>query len=516
MGLGWRVRDPKDGGKIVSKQDCLSFLRALVDQLQGELADHLRLFDRAALLKALLINYESASHSRDQWHKTAAAVLALREDKAAAMDRMSRHEFKLNGTLLATRNLVEMVICESPLGKGGMPGELDLALMLAKSALVFHLSGWSDLIHWDLLEPELVVRPLGDVHARHDFVETIMEPFGKVSNAHRYTASIKSYAKSLVGVTAQADSKEGGISSVFLEAWQEEFGVSLDAYRRFVDALENYGIERRQMLFVLSRSALVELADAPDAGLAIIKSLELTSRPAWHVPPEGYSWKDIAPSRFKRRLGLLRRPLIQFESGDDPRYLVDPALVREGFGTMVGNYYEGTYADDHLGPAMLRYAGIARERDGAKFNERVASRMEELGWQVEREITLKKVLRKGFDRDYGDIDVLAWKAESGRVLIMECKDLQFKKTYGEIAEQLSDYRGLASPDGRRRDSLRKHLDRMALLREHSVELGRFLGVDSMGKLESHLVFSHPVPMMFSKTLSRDVAATHTYDSLAHV
>ena len=514
--LGWRVRDPKDGGKIVGKQNCLSFLRALGDQLQGELADYLRLFDRQALLKALLINYESASHSRDRWHKTAAAVLALSEDKTVAMDRMSKHEFKLNGVLQSTRNLIEMVICESPLGKGGMPGELDVALMLAKSALIFHLSGWSSLIYWDLLKPELMIRPLGDVHAHDDFMDTIMEPFGKVNSAHRYASSIKSYAKSLGSATYLADSKDSGVSSVFLEAWQEEFGVPLDVYRRFVDALENYGIEHGQMLYVLSGSALVKLADTPDAGLVIIKSLELTSRPVWHVPPEGYSWNDIAPSRFRRRLGLLRRPLIQIESGDDPRYLVDPALVREGFGTMVGNYYEGTYADDHLGPAMLKYAGFARDRDGAEFNERVASRMEELGWQVEREITLKKVLRKGLDRDYGDIDVLAWKAESGRVLIMECKDLQFKKTYGEIAEQLSDYRGGVTADGRKRDSLRKHLDRIALLREHPVELVRFLGLDSISKLESHLVFSHPVPMMFSKTLNKDVTATHTYDSLNQV
>lgn len=516
LGLGWRVRDPKDGGKILGKQDCLSFLRALVDQLQGELADHLKLFDREALLKALLINYESVNHSRDLWHKTAAAILALREDKAAAMDQMSEHEFKLNGTLQATRNLLEMALCESPPGKGSMPGELDLALMLAKSAHVFHLSGWSDLIHWELLEPELMVRPLGDVHARHDFIDTIMEPFGKVSSEYRYASSIKRYAKSLGGATFLADSRDSGASSAFLDAWQEEFGVPLDAYRRFVDALENHGIEHRKMLYILSRSALIELADSPDVGLDIVKSLELTPRPTWRVPPEGYAWKDIAPSRFRRRLGLLRRPLIQIETGDDPRYLVNPALVREGFGTMVGNYYEGAYADDHLGPAMLKYAGAARARDGTEFNERVACRMEELGWRVEREIKLTKVLCKGFDRDYGDIDVLAWSAESGRVLIMECKDLQFRKIYGEIAEQLSDYRGRTSADGKRRDSLRKHLDRMALLREHPVELVRFLGFGSMGKLESCLVFSHPVPMMFSNAFDGDVATTHTYDSLAQI
>lgn len=56
----------------------------------------------------------------------------------------------------------------------------------------------------------------------------------------------------------------------------------------------------------------------------------------------------------------------------------------------------------------------------------------ELGWQVAPEIKLTKILRMPLDRDYGDVDVLAWSPTKGRVLIIECKDLQFKKTYGKL------------------------------------------------------------------------------------
>jgi len=516
LGLGWRVRDPKEGDRLVGKQDCLSFLRSLIDQLLDELASFLKLFDRESLLTTLLINYESASFSRDRWHRTAAAILALREDKAAALDQMSKHEFKLNGVLQPTRNLVEMVLCESPLGKGERPGKLDLAWMLAQSSQIFHLSGWYDLIRWDVLEPSLAIRPLGDVHTNHDFMDMVIEPFSKASSEYRYSASINQYATSLGSVPLLEDSRESDISTEFLDAWQDEFGVSLDAYRRFLDALENYGIEHHKILFILPRSSLIALADTTDVGLAIVNSLELTPRPAWHMPPDGYAWKDIAPARFKRRLGLLRRPLIQLDSDDDPKYFIDPALIREGFSVMLRNYYAGEYSDDHLGPAMLKYAGAARARDGAEFNKRVATTMKELGWQIEREIKLTKILQKGLDRDYGDVDVLAWKPESGRILIMECKDLQFKKTYGEIAEQLSDYRGFATPDGKKRDSLRKHLDRVDVLRAHPVEVARFLHWDHVDKLESHLIFSHPVPMMFANALDRNVVAAHTYDSLGNI
>ncbi|WP_413769172.1 hypothetical protein, partial [Vibrio vulnificus] len=77
------------------------------------------------------------------------------------MDAMVRHEAKLNSALQPSRNLIEIALCESPLGRGIRPGNLDLSLLLAQAAQIFHLSGWSDLIHWDLLQPNLVIRPLG-------------------------------------------------------------------------------------------------------------------------------------------------------------------------------------------------------------------------------------------------------------------------------------------------------------------------------------------------------------------
>lgn len=429
---------------------------------------------------------------------------------------MARHESKLNGTLQSSRNLIEVVVCESSLGHGARPGDLDLSLLMAQAAQIFHLSGWSDLIYWDMLEPDLVIRPLGDVHARHDFLDTIMDPFGKASSTYRYTSSVKGYTKSLATASPTPVATSTDISRTFLASWETEFGVSLDAFRRFVDALEDVGIKEKKMIFVCSRLQLLPLADTPEVGAAIIDSLQLVTRPQWGILPEGYAWKDISPSRFRRRLGLLRRPLIMLKAGEDPLYLVDPALIREGFVSMFRNYYEGAYGDEHLGPSMRKYAGEARERDGAEFNQRVAEKMESLGWCVHQEIELTKILHKCLDRKYGDVDVLAYHPSSGRVLVIECKDLKFKKTYGEIAEQLSDYRGWASDDGKKRDSLRKHLDRLAVLRAHPDEVARFLKVNQEHVLESLLVFSHPVPMMFSGGLVKAAAKVHTYDTLESV
>jgi hypothetical protein len=105
-------------------------------------------------------------------------------------------------------------------------------------------------------------------------------------------------------------------------------------------------------------------------------------------------------------------------------------------------------------------------------------------------------LRRSLDRNYGDIDVLAWNTRLGRVLAIEYKDLQFHKTMGEVAEQLADFRGEISADGRP-DHLKRHLDRLDVLAIHKDPVRVALGMGTNMNIEGHLVFKTPVPMQFS-------------------
>jgi hypothetical protein len=100
------------------------------------------------------------------------------------------------------------------------------------------------------------------------------------------------------------------------------------------------------------------------------------------------------------------------------------------------------------------------------------------------------------DRDYGDIDTLAWDPASGRLMVIECKDLHFHKTLGEIAEQLSDFRGVVKSDGKR-DLLRKHLDRLDVLERNKDRISARLGLTSKIEIQGYIVFRNAVPMQFA-------------------
>ena len=511
VGLGWKVRHQSEGNVILGKVASCDYLNKLVRKLEDELCELLRSLDRLDVLCNLLLNYEVAAVSREHWHRTSAANLAFRADEALALGPMRDHDFKLNTIFHTSRVLVEMALCECPLTGGRRFGEVDHTSLMTLASQIYQLGGWSSLIHWGLMAPQVVIQAVGDVHVDHSIIDSVMTRFGSKTSEVRYKGSARSYAKNLdlPGITAEVT---GVVEPQFLDAWQHEFGAELDAFRQFADAVENRGIDLQEPVSRLRRSELAALANDATAGEAIVSALSLQTRPSWRQVPPGYAGRDIDSWRLRRRLSLLRRPILQVSNEVDPHMLVTPGLLREALSFTIGNYYYANYPDNHLGPAMQKYAGFARNRDGHDFNVKVKTKMAALGWEVLPEVALTKIFAAKLDRNYGDVDVLAWDPRCGRVLVMECKDLQFKKSYGEIAEQLMDYAGEVLPNGKG-DSLCKHLDRFDLLVARKAAVAKYLKLGNDCSIESHFVFSNPVPMLYAEGAILTSCELHIYAEL---
>ncbi|PIB92745.1 hypothetical protein [Caulobacter sp. FWC2] len=517
LGLGWRAHERSEGAWIRGKADAMRFLNRTVRLLEEELCADLRHFGREALIRALLYNHEAAAAEGQRWGRTAAAILALRKDKDAVRDVISKEVSERAEVSQTSRSLVELALCEAPL-EGRAPGALDLSRLMAKMGLILVASGWSGAIRWDVMEPTLKISPLGDVLAKLDFVEEILAPFARAFSDVSVDASVAKYAKNL----EEADitpAVEHLFEGKFTTALAEELGAPIDAYRQFVDWLENRAIDAGKAVLKMKKSQLLLApGDArgrlrPEHMPAILSTLTLTPRAGWRSPDNDIDPRDLEIWRFRRRLSVLRRPLLQIDDTDDPSFLISPGLARQGFGYTLGSFYDGSFPSWQLGKAMTSWAAVTADKRGKAFSVSIGELLTANGWQIaEPDLKITKLLRKGFERDHGDVDVLAWRPADRRVLIIECKDLQFKKNLGEIAEQLADFRGEMTQDGKR-DYLRKHLDRIELLDQHHAEIARFIGWDVVDKLESHLVFKNPVPMQFALDRLREQVTVSTAKTL---
>ena len=101
-----------------------------------------------------------------------------------------------------------------------------------------------------------------------------------------------------------------------------------------------------------------------------------------------------------------------------------------------------------------------------------------------------------------------------RVLIIECKDLEFAKTHGEIARQMFEFRGADDKKGRP-DRLKHHLQRFEVLVAQPERVGRYVGLQGPIRLELHLVFHNPVPMPLDPSEALRRVRVSVFSSLDH-
>lgn len=497
LNLGWSVRSRSKDPTILGKADCTAFLNAVVTHLQNDLLEMLKAYDRHQILAGLLRNHELAIDDRDRWNRTSSALIALHGRTPDTLARMIETEQSLNDVFQSTRILVEMAICESPLTGGAHPGRLDIALLMAKAKLLFEVGGWSDAVRWDVMKPELRVTPLGDIHASFDFFDEIIAPHANAFGEKLIERAISGYATNLEELRT-SESAATELEVGFLEAWTEQIGATIDEVRLFVGAVEQMGIEEDARVIRVKRDRFKSMrvddrAIEDDTAGRILAALTLAARANWRDTPPGFEERDRHPWRFRRQLSCLRRPILDWDPVGDT-FLVAPGMLFDSFAYTLSLYKSGDFPVSQLSPKMAAWRGIANGRRGTVFAEEVAEAMRANGWQAEIEVKVTKLLGRGFDKDHGDVDVLAWR--DGRVLAIECKDVQFRKTLGEMAEQLADFRGKIRPNGKR-DELRKHLDRMEIIKEHLSQVASYVGLPVVSTIESHLLFRNPVPMEFA-------------------
>ena len=515
LGLGWTARQRSEGAVIRGKSECVAFLNKLVRTLEEDLVASLGRFDRLQMLTAILENHEGAAREVSHWNRTAAAVLALHDDEAAVSAEILDREAKMNAVALASRILLEFAICACPETGGRAVGDLDLARLMSIAALIFHTGGDSDAIRWDAMEPTIRITPLGDVHANREFGDVIVDAFAKTTAGHRLKDAVESYADN---VLPQEDDPEPSVASEdegFDAAIVEAFGADRDVIASLLLHVEALAIEADSAVISLPRSRLLLAPDVPpgmqQALGSLIDTLTFESRATWRSVPDGYEARDIHAWRFRRRLTVLRKPFLEISAGADPELLFAPAMVREAVRYMLANYRRGDFNDSQLGSLMGHWKKRAADRRGKAFSELVASTLAANGWRTEPEVKMTKLLGRKLDRDYGDVDVLAWHEVTGRILLIECKDVQYRKTFGEVAEQLSDFRGELRSNGKP-DYLLRHLTRVQLATENAAVVQNYVGLGH-ANLESHLVFRNTVPMKFALDHLKSRVSVHTLDEL---
>lgn len=513
LGLGWHGL-PRPGGTVHGRDECTKVLNAITTAAEEMFCGHLRQFERHALVRRIVENHEASMIDKSRWERTSGAVLDLSANPQGSREEVYESILKANATGYASRIILEAALCECPVGTGFEVADFDLSNLMALAMMIHHLGGYSDAIRYEGMRPEVRISPAGEVQIDVTFFDSIVTPVGESFVGGQIDRSRRDYAELLHGpepfTEEEATSKT---DSRFAAAWQSEMGVSLADFRTALEALENRLVESGQAWEVLPRPTLLAyLSEHIDCAEQFVSSLELLPRNGWKSIPQPYSDQDRQPWRFRRRLSAARRPILRLEPSTESDVVVVPGMIRDAFSMQLHNFYYGQYDRSVLASKeMQSWREHIVAKESAAFEDRVVARLKKFGWQARRSETFAHILGRKMTHDRGDIDVLAWHAD-GRVMLLECKDLQFAKTSSEIAKQLYKFRGKADEKGRP-DLLAKHLKRIEFAKQNAAAFQSYLNLPEV-RIDGALVFAHTVPMSFAADRIGHTITLLTYDQLA--
>lgn len=496
LGLGWHGL-PRPGGTVHGRDECTKVLNAITTAAEKMFCGHLRQFERHALIRRVVENHEASIIGKSRWERTSSAVLDLSANPQEAHEEVSKSIQKANATGLASRIILEAALCECPVGAGFEVADFDLSNLMALAMMIHHLGGYSDAIRYEGMRPEIRISPAGEVQIDVSFFEAIVTPVGESFVTGQIDRSRRDYSELLHNPEPLTEEQATSRTDArFATAWEAEMGISLGNFRTALEALENRLFKTGKASEVLPRPALLQyLSKSVDCAEQFIASLEFLPRDGWKNVPPPYTDQDRQPWRFRRRLSVAQRPILRLEPSPSSDVVIAPGMIRDAFRIQLHNFYYGQYDLSSIASKEMRsWREYIVAKEAAEFEERVVTRLKQLGWQAKRSAKFPHILGRKLSEDPGDIDVLAWHSD-GRVMLLECKDLQFAKTSSEIAKQLYKFRGKTDEKGRP-DLLRKHLKRMELARENATAFQSHLQLLE-AKIDGALVFAHTVPMSFA-------------------
>jgi len=499
IGLAWTVRTPTSGQTVEGREECESFLHSVVDTVWQRIKEELKQIDRRSLVEKCFCNIESLETDNEQWKRTAQALLAVHEDRDDVVQAAHRRQLKRDRSRTSTRVLLEMGLSTCVLAGGKKLGNSEFDRLLADVVLLILTAHEADAVHFDLAKPQITLWANGEFALVDTSLESIVAPYQKGIFSDQFKSHAAGYADLYAGDRGRR-SPEDVFGLDFVRAFAAEYGISVGQVVTADAMLQDFAVARQTAVVTMTRHAFAELMTG-SAGLSeaeverLLASFASFPRERWDAAPKGYRDKDWYPWRFRRRLSVLSRPLVQLGITPEDEIMCASGFLHDALGYVVEGAFRGRFVPAYFGSSAMRsWIGHVKDRDGHEFNERVASKFREIGFQARSSVSMSEFNVPSELGDYGDLDVVAW-SEDGTVYLIECKNLRFAMTVGEVAEQLSRFRGEAG------DELAKHLRRCDWLSGHPDRLERVTGTELQGKAANPLLVLNTIaPMQFKEGL----------------
>lgn len=496
LGLAWGCLEQKGKSRTVEGDDAQQLLHCCVDELWHRIHKRLLILDRLSIIKLAMQNLEAIYRERQQWRLTARAMLAINETQENALPIAAGRERKRTIAAVSFRVLIEMAAASGNRGKGRSAGWAELDRLSALISTLLGLASHSDAIRGDLAPQMVSVTEAGRLYFDRQYVDIMLRPYSRHLFDREYLQNASNYEQYRRPATVHSEMLRS--NDEFSTAFKEEFDVSLEGLLEVVGALLDLAADEEELVVRFPRATLqrrvCRARGLPRNEVAnALRFLTLPSRNRWDSAPKGYSNADWYPWRFRRRLSISLAPLVALGNRSSDNIIFGANQLVVSVSYRLDGLENGYFPAKHFTTsAMQKYVGDTRRRNGHAFTLEVADLLTTLNWHVETNVEMSSL---GAPAELGDIDVVAWRRDSPRLYIIECKSLIPRGNTYEVVEELLAFKGKA------KDRLGRHVSRVQWLVDNTEALSRYhAGEGERLELSPLFVTNRAVPMRYINAL----------------
>jgi hypothetical protein len=504
---------------ITGKEKCQKFLQDTVTKIWERIEARLRAFDRASVVSGCFRALDEIARDEAHWNLTTRSIFALHDDQGEAKGVLRHRRSERSAANMGNRLLIETAqyACRS---EGGLPFTMaDHSSLLAEQTLLTEFAHHRDAIAYGFLKPEVKIYPNGEIEVDTEFYKQIFTRYLSHRSDIASERAADSYDKHFESPEPPSDQESTSIDKRIAdlnEAFKPEFGFSIEKLIEVMDMWRKFAIKANASGGQLTEEEMLGLLRhgcgfSASESNAFLARLTLPIRSQWdtELPPRCKK-EDVYPWRFRRHLSLLFRPLV--EVSKSPRtWIISAPFFEKSASYLMENIEKADFPERFFeSERMRKYIGQKVNRRGHAFATKVHNAFIERKFLARLEIEMTELGASKND-GLGDIDVLAWNAETGVVFPVECKRLLPALTVREVIQRLEDFRG----DKKAKDSLGRHLRRIDWLSQNLTPLENLTGIPKDRiRLLPCLVTSDIVPMQFFQEMNFPPEQVVPFDGLA--
>lgn len=502
----WMAEYGKDfSGELMVKDDKVQALQDIVEACLAKVRQMVAEYDYKFLLRMAVWHYDTLIWKRehDKVHNPA-QVLCFGRDENRMQD-IRKSELRLTRSGLGLRCLIEYLAAQPYKGGTKEIGDYELEYLATVMCEVVSYGSCCDMVMFDIADMRVGHLPSGRYGINHDEFEEKLSAFQIAYNEENVDGLVRKFPDVFKEKAANEQPQENKFLKKMDAAFREDWGVSFQELGRMCFFMSQMCVDQVVSILQMPEEMVVkEVGKVSGYDESIVRTaidrLALQARPSYLIAPEGYKGNEVYPWRYNREFSFIRRFIVKEIDVNGEVYLTfGQRNALAAFQQLALLLTEGQLSvperEKHVKGIVAHYSGIK----GAEFNEQVRNYLREHTKLKVADYDVKIDPRHlaSADRNYGDIDVLAFDGEPGVLYNIECKDTVMAKNIYQMYLEIRKYIGL-NEEEKKNALIWKHYHRHEWLCKHKQEMADYLKVAEVKNVKSIIVTSTVLPVTYLK------------------